>query len=107
MLNYDVDLNVELVVHVYDVDLHVLGASLAPEVSASTLWRLTGGTALHIGWNDPLDVEILLLVAVTTATSLLLPTCGVSPSISLLLDILGRMRSAHSATHTSPTAHWL
>jgi len=94
-------------VYVYDVDLHVLRASLAPEVSASTLWRLTRCTALHVGWNDPLDVEILLLVTVTAASSLLLPTCGVSPSISLLLDILGRMRSAHGATHTSPAAHWL
>lgn len=93
--------------HVYDVDLHVLRASLAPEISASTLWRLTGCTALHIGWNDPLDVEILLLGTVSAATSLLLPTCGVSPSISLLLDILGWMRSAHSTTHTSPAAHWL
>ena len=105
LLNYDVVLNVELVVHVHNVDLHTaLRACFASWVSASSLWRLPRSSTLHIGWNDPLDVEILLLLllVITTGSSLMFSTCGVSTStIGLLLDILSWMLSTHRPTHTT------
>lgn len=104
LLNYDVVLNVELVVHVHNVDLHTaLRACFASWVSASSLWRLPRSSTLHIGGNDPLDVEILLLLLlVITGSSLLFSTCGVCTStIGLLLDILSRVLSTHGTAHTT------
>ena len=57
LLNYDVVLNVELIVHVYDVDFHAL-STLLPLRVVCLLLR----PAIYICGNNSLNVEKLLVV---------------------------------------------
>ena len=90
-LNYDVVLNVELIVHVHNVDFHTLPALLPLGVVCLL------GPAFHIGGNNPLHVEELLV------SSCPLDSFG----IRLMLDILSRVSPTHAATYTSRPARWL
>ena len=106
LLNYDVVLNVELVVHIHDVDLNALtGRPASLGLILRRRWPSSIGctaTCLHISWNDSLHMEELLVVL---PALLILQTL---PTISLVLDVLSRVRATNCATHPAiPSASWL
>ena len=110
LLNYDVVLNVELIVHVHNVDLHSLasprGCTFLLFASSSAL------VAVHVCRDDSLHMEILLLLVSTTRhllVSLARAALHTSLSISLLLDVLSWVSRATisnlGSTHaSSPTS---
>lgn len=64
LLNYDIVLNVKLVVHVNDVDLNALSVLLTCSLRRRNLALILLLLPLpfHVGWDDPLNVEELLLI---------------------------------------------
>ena len=98
LLNYDVVLNVELIVHVHDVDFHAL-STLLPLGVVCLLLR----PAIYICGNNSLNVKKLLVVSGYRA----LFAKSVTVRVWLALNILSLVRPAHSTAHTSTPAHRL
>ena len=105
LLNYDIVLNVELVVHIHDVDLNTLTTRSTLGMILRLGWSPSiarAATGLHIRRNNSLHMEKLLIVLPTLLVLHALPT------ISLMLDVLGWMRATHCATNPSiSSASWL
>ena len=91
LLNYDVVLNVELVMDVDDVDLNTLSSrgSFLCAWCLLTVRLLRARSRIHIGRNDSLNVEELLVVLTRLRC---LP--ALAHSVRLLLDVLSRVRPA-------------
>ena len=100
LLNYDVVLNVELVVHIHDVYLDSLTRGIsALGLIPVRLLLSTIRASVHIRWDYSLHMEELLVVL----PALLVLHTGTLPTISLLLDVLGRMRTSHTTSTTTAT----
>ena len=108
LLNYDVVLNVELVMNIHYVNLHTLpiGALLGPWRMLLVLLGTRLASSLHVRGNDPLHMEVLLVVG-----SILFCVLGTrvidysTASVGVLLDILGGM--VRSTTHATTPTHRL
>ena len=101
LLNYDVVLNVELVVHIYDVNLNSLARGSSLGLVLRLRWASSCATRIQIRGDNSLHMEELLVVR--TAFLILHSRA----TISLLLDILGRVRASHVATGATAAARWL
>lgn len=113
LLNYDVVLNVELVMDIYDVDLNTLS-----RVAFIRAWCMLAGrlglarTSFHICWNNSLNVEELLVVVTVVVRSpaffLVLPyVAPTTTTVGLLLNLLSGMSCNSAATSCSTTTHGL
>ena len=101
LLNYDVVLNVELVVHINDVNLNSLARGSSLGLVLRLRWASGGATRIQIRGDDSLHMEELLVVRTAL---LILHTLA---TISLLLDVLGRVGASQVTSGPTAAARWL
>lgn len=95
LLNDDIVLNVELVVHIHNVNLDALAALVLAHLRAPL-----SSTSFHVSRDDPLHMEELLRVGSGLGV---LHAGAARPTVGLLLNVLSGVRAANAPDSATAT----